>query len=1233
LDSAGNLASGRKTLLESSLRLRMWGDAAYGTLGSDGKYVFAVEDLKLENGMRSRRQFVVNPMRPANAAGLKPSNRLAAYEILTGKLMWQVGGAANQHELRLGGAFFLGPPLPLMGDLYVLAELNGEIRLLALDSSSGELLWDQQLTVVNRDVLNDPVRRLAGASPSYADGILVCPTSDKSVVALELTTRSLLWGYIHSTSDSQPRRRGMFMAPGQFPTADAGDRWIDSSVVLAEGRVLITPVKSDELHCLDLADGRLVWKRSRNDDLYLACVYDGKAVLVGRRGVRALALKDGSVAWKKGTTEFPRGSSLTGTGFRGGNRYYVPLDTATVVAIDLNTGRLVETFESRERAVPGNLVCYKDKIVSQRADGVEAFHQLDLLREEVEERLAAEPDDAEALTWAGEIMWNDGNLPEAVESFRAAWKLSPSIYTRRALREVLFEGLRGAFETYRGRLDEIRPLIDDVSQQATLLRLVAMGLEDAGEYEEALNRYRELIELDDDGRRPEPIDEGLALRRDRWIRVQMSALRQKMPEESRNEIDRFARELLDVAIAERTPEAVRGFLDYFDSQPIAREARDILGGLLKQKGRLLELELLLEREARSSDPERAGRAIAEMAAILAGVDRWGDAAVCYRRLAEDFADVICRDGKTGKELYRAVEAGDPVSPWLTPESPWPVGKVEFKEGVPKPSGATYYGNRVVNYQYGSGPFFRDLSIEIHQTPRQLVARDGLGNIRWRLPMDTITPREQLAYGREMMRVDVLGHMLLLSMGNRILAIDTLDLPEGGTPRVVWSQELQMPDAADIRRQQFRIRLANMPGGLGRFGTGGSVYPTPNGTAAVSPTAVCFKRFRSLVAVDPVSGEEIWTRRDVHPDSVVFGDHEYVLVVGPDKTEADVFRVADGKLLGTRTVPAEIERITTVGRRVLTWRVEGPRATVRLIDPWEEGTPKHLVWVSDELDSSSRMFMLEDEAVAVYEPSGRFVVLDLADGHPIIDQQLRPEIGLAEIYVLRCPDQYLLIAHARQTAANTARRTYRQVVSSVRIARGLVYAFDLSGKKMWPEPVEVTNQFLALNQPRRLPVLTFVCMLQEPPAGNTRPHPKTVVLCLDKRTGRVVYSKEFADPTSVFQLSGDPEKKTVGIRLQKKKLTLTFTDQPIPPKEDSDEGSGSGEEEDSSVVKILLGAVKKALMGLAGDETDQPRSDEPGMADEPSDADEPSSVAKESAAESDAKGEEGGGKEGANEKPE
>ena len=82
--------------------------------------------------------------------------------------------------------------------LYVLAEVNDEIRLLALDAETGNTLWSQQLAVVQHNFSPDALRRSVGVSPSYADGILICPTGTGGVVALDLATHSLRWGYSYS---------------------------------------------------------------------------------------------------------------------------------------------------------------------------------------------------------------------------------------------------------------------------------------------------------------------------------------------------------------------------------------------------------------------------------------------------------------------------------------------------------------------------------------------------------------------------------------------------------------------------------------------------------------------------------------------------------------------------------------------------------------------------------------------------------------------------------------------------------------------------------------------------------------------------------------------------------------------------------------------------------------------------------------------------------------------------
>ena len=199
----------------------------YGTLSSDGRCVFSIEDLALDSGLGAAamaRRFIVRGRvaigNPADADNeqTSPCNRLAAHEIRTGKLKWQLGGPAGQYALRQAETFFLGPPLPLMGQLYVLAETKGEIRLLALEAATGDCSgrsnWPRRKQNVHVRRICRLRRRWAGASPSYADGILVCPTSAGAIVGVELATRSLLWGYCYSQGSGNNRRNiGMMVIP------------------------------------------------------------------------------------------------------------------------------------------------------------------------------------------------------------------------------------------------------------------------------------------------------------------------------------------------------------------------------------------------------------------------------------------------------------------------------------------------------------------------------------------------------------------------------------------------------------------------------------------------------------------------------------------------------------------------------------------------------------------------------------------------------------------------------------------------------------------------------------------------------------------------------------------------------------------------------------------------------------------------------------------------------------
>ena len=113
--------------------------------------------------------------------------------------------------------------------------------------------------------------------------------------------------------------------------------------------MVITPIESDSLYCLNLADGSLAWDPlPQQKDLYVANIHHGKIVLVGLGGVRAVRLDDGSPAWDGRTVAFPFRAAPSGRGYASGNRYYVPLNNAEIVAVDLDEGKFVEVSKLPE---------------------------------------------------------------------------------------------------------------------------------------------------------------------------------------------------------------------------------------------------------------------------------------------------------------------------------------------------------------------------------------------------------------------------------------------------------------------------------------------------------------------------------------------------------------------------------------------------------------------------------------------------------------------------------------------------------------------------------------------------------------------------------------------------------------------------------------------------------------------------------------------------------------------
>ncbi|MBW3600785.1 MAG: PQQ-like beta-propeller repeat protein, partial [Planctomycetes bacterium] len=519
------------------LKQRIWEDAPYGQLSSDGEAVYFVHELGF--ALEGMRPMVVGRggQVQENTKSQKSFNQLVALDLRSeGKLRWIIDGKTGETEPRLAGAFFLGPPLPLSGQLYVLAEVNAEIRLVVLDARTGQLQWMQQLAHVdpsNATILHDAHRRLAGATPSFADGVLVCPTSAGAVVAVDVAARSLLWGYQYRRNTSGQMAPNAFGGHQQQPR-DIGKRWADAVAVIADGRVLVTPVESEYLHCLDLLTGEMLWQQPRGESLFIGGVHDGRALVVGKTHIAALDVVTGKIDWKQ-EIGLP-----TGRGFLSDGNYYQPVYHTTasdageeraryeLVQIDVETSDVAARVETDQPL--GNLVCHRDQIVSQGAQWIGAVYQVEPLRRTVEERLKKDADDPWALARHAQLLRHDGKDQEALAALRRSYELAPEDYTRQLLIDTMLKFLAADFAAHREYVDEIQRLDPASDQRGEFLRLLIAGYQASGEPEKAFEACLKLSGLDLEGAagpsRP-PMDQigaHLTVRRDRWIRARMQEL-------------------------------------------------------------------------------------------------------------------------------------------------------------------------------------------------------------------------------------------------------------------------------------------------------------------------------------------------------------------------------------------------------------------------------------------------------------------------------------------------------------------------------------------------------------------------------------------------------------------------------------------------------------------------------------------------------------------------------------
>ncbi|MCI0333017.1 MAG: PQQ-binding-like beta-propeller repeat protein [Planctomycetes bacterium] len=1105
------------------LEERMWDDSLVMSLSSDGERVFVLRGARVDED----EQVIGWQMAPGfgrvNGEVRANTNQLAAYDIATqGKLVWELDGA--RAPAPLDGAFFLGAPLAIDNTLYVMAEIRSAIYLFALDPATGHVQWHQQLVGLEQSVGLDPARRRAGATPSYDAGILICPTSASAVIAIDVVKREFAWVYRYPREPQSPADlRNMWQNQAQSASMRTNNNWLDSAAIIGEGHVFITPPESSELHCIDLRTGKFAWKHRQGESLFVAGVDRGNVLLIGAEGVQALRVSDGSAAWQPEVVPLPEGALPAGQGYMSDGRYYLPLTTGEIAAIETADGTLNVFRAARPGAALGNLICYRGSILSQSALVLDKFEQLDVLKQRVEKTLAANPNDATALRELAELKRTDGQTTEAVGLLKRAFELAAGdALAQEMLTEVLLEALATDYAAFRDDIQLLNRLIHDRQQQIELMRIEASGLDRLGQRLEAFDAYLRLADFTAEGPVHLRIDPDYSVRSDRWICGRLGALWSNASEDERAAILKRLTARRPRLDNPRTAAELRHYLAHAGELPGANDVRRALARFLIDRKRHKEAESeLLEL---SAAPDAQSNVIAELINRLAA-----------ESLAKDDRDESAK--------------------------PWPRGQVDA-ELIPAAAGAVDARSARAQAERQAG--YRQLRIEqdtslgpamfdwfVAMDCSELVGRNVLGDDVLHLAID------QNSWARpyrdsSLVHAGRLGRLLFVTLGGQVMAIDSPRGAVGSASDVLWQTDPFGRYSADPLHKR-RVSTESVPranrrpayhSSSGRRRMVGAIGAGVHSLGPVTPRGVVFQEQDQLKCVDPNSGELLWVRTDIPVGCELFGDMEYVFAADVGARVAHVIRTVDGRMVGKRELP-KYEWLITVGRNVAEVGFKMNRDDRALVIRISDLFSNEVLY-SHEFPLESRVSVVEPNAIAVFEPSGTFKLIDARSGEIQIDAELEPLENLHSVNTMRAGGKLFVFVSVKSNE-----QQFKPLVqqSEYPIVNGMVYAFSQStGKPLWPAPAVVRNRGIVLSQPQDIPLLVFAERKTVRDAA-TGGGSQLRLLCLNQETGQTVYRNDTLPDTSItrFRIRGERDAgAVVAVEMNAGTIQLTMTDRPSPP---------------------------------------------------------------------------------------
>lgn len=483
-------------LHQNKLRERLWLDALYGQISSDGNSIFLIPNPGISTDRENWRSYQTQVY--DEPTDLRLYNELKSLDIKQqGALQWQVGGETGLDEPELAKTFFLGAPLPIKDRLYAICVQEQSVKLVVLDSETGRLQWARHLASTEESVSfrEDRLRRLAGATPSEANGILVCPTGLNAIVAVDLATQALSWGYQFKHPQRARRSNPLTDSLSKWDTM-----WRDASVTLINGAVVYTPIDSDEIYCLNLQTGDFLWadrkrKSSRHGykSMHVETVRDGNIIITSSDRLKAIELATGAVLWETRLDDF---ELVSGRGYVSGNHCFIPTTSKRVLRINTATGE-IDGAAATEKVL-GNLISFRGDVISHGADHLTAYPRDEPSRLMLAEGAETPLEDHARLSIQAQLHLLDGQYAQSVDAISRAYDLFPNSNYANLLVQALTRLIDVDFAT----AEQVSNRYQNLFKKQDLHRLLRgkvtglMKLQRVEEAFEALMKIAETIELE-----------------------------------------------------------------------------------------------------------------------------------------------------------------------------------------------------------------------------------------------------------------------------------------------------------------------------------------------------------------------------------------------------------------------------------------------------------------------------------------------------------------------------------------------------------------------------------------------------------------------------------------------------------------------------------------------------------------------------------------------------------------